>query len=423
MDIARVTNKTQAARSALQKTLGGDKGRNFRALLVRILASWVSEFDTGAKITVEFAHISRELFEQVVDGLKTAKGINAVNVREFDEQLKSIIEVESNIKAYDLGKLISSVSDGHLKVEHTTNDYIQMNVSEGSSTADILVIVLGVIVVLFLLVLNHGKLERQEIIKQGKIMKLVKVRIGRATVLMMAMTVLLMIGNGCVMKNPHVGRNYKVNLKPVYVANLPSKTAIKCKIQVSLPKDLRDKQYAANVIGHVRNGLGMPMANITATPNINIWVQNCISGNLKRVGFDAITGKMTSNGLYISTSIRSLECSAMFSYNASAILDVKINDNNSTLFKQAFTGKASQPNWMSSSEGYRETLTKAMQQCLNKMLPVLIKELEKAGKTIPNTVIVPDKKISKQVPKTTTAAKQKIKVKKDSKKSLDDIYF
>jgi len=159
IDIAQLTDKTQAARSALQKTLGGDRGKNFRALLVRVLASWVSEFDTGTKIMVEFPKISRELFEQVVDELKNAKGIRAIFVREFDEQLKSVIEVESNLKAYDLAKLIHHISGSQLTSDRTTNDYIQMQLAEGFNTMDVFVTVLGAIVVFFLLLLILGSLK------------------------------------------------------------------------------------------------------------------------------------------------------------------------------------------------------------------------------------------------------------------------
>ena len=51
IDIAQVSEKSQAARAALQKILAGQKGKNFRALLMRIIAAWISEFDTGANIT------------------------------------------------------------------------------------------------------------------------------------------------------------------------------------------------------------------------------------------------------------------------------------------------------------------------------------------------------------------------------------
>lgn len=159
MDIAQVTNKTQAARSALQRTLGGDKGKNFRALLLRILASWVSEFDTGTKITIEFPKISSELFEKIVNRLQRARGVNAVNVRQFDEKLKSIIEVESNIKAYDLAKLIGYLSDNQLKIDHSTSGYIQMDTAKGFDTIDIIAIIIGAIVVFILLLLIAGALK------------------------------------------------------------------------------------------------------------------------------------------------------------------------------------------------------------------------------------------------------------------------
>lgn len=159
MDIAQVTDKTQAARSALQKTLGGGKGKNFRALLLRILGAWVSEFDTGTKITIEFPPISSELFEKVISRLQKARGVNAVNVRQFDEKLKSIIEVESNLKAYDLAKLTGYLSDDQLKIDHSTSGYIQMDIAKGFDFADIFVIIIGAILVSILLLLIAGTLK------------------------------------------------------------------------------------------------------------------------------------------------------------------------------------------------------------------------------------------------------------------------
>ena len=162
IDIARVSDENQAARSALQKVLGDESGRNFRALLMRVLASWVAEFDSGAKITVEFPEISRDLFDEVVRGLREAKGVNSVYVREFDDQLKSVIEVESNLKAYDLAGMISSLAGNRLKTEHTTSDYIQMFVTYGYGTMDMIIIIGGTLVAIALLVLiiknlRHGK--------------------------------------------------------------------------------------------------------------------------------------------------------------------------------------------------------------------------------------------------------------------------
>ena len=159
IDIAKVSDKTQAARTALHKTLGADKGRNFRALLLRILASWVSEFDSGAKITVELPKISNDLFETIVDRLKRAKGVNAIYVREFDENLKSFIELESNLKAYDLARLISILSDNKFKADRVTNDYIQMSNAKAFGASDLVIILFGAIIVfiIFMLMLKNRK--------------------------------------------------------------------------------------------------------------------------------------------------------------------------------------------------------------------------------------------------------------------------
>jgi len=242
-------------------------------------------------------------------------------------------------------------------------------------------------------------------------MKAMKIRIGRVTVLMMGMIVLLMAGNGCI-------GNRILSLKPVYAQKL-AKTTTKHKIQVPLPKDARNIKQPADFISHIKNGAGVRMADVTASRDVNIWVQDCISKNLKQAGFNVSTGKKETDRIYVSTSITTLKCEAMMRYNAVIVLDVKLKKNDLTFFEKSFTGRASQVNWAASTAGYQETLTNAMKQCLDKMMPVLIKEIENSKTTIKNTAVVPQKMI--QVPKTLT--KQKIKAKKDSKKSLDDIYF
>jgi hypothetical protein len=242
-------------------------------------------------------------------------------------------------------------------------------------------------------------------------MESVKNRLGRVAILMMAMIVLLMIGSGCM-------GNRLVKLKPVYAKKL-TKTATKYKIQVLLPEDARKIKQAGDFIGHVKNGYGVRLADVTASQHVNIWVQNCISKNFKKAGFNVTTTGKPADAICVATSIRTLKCEAMMRYDAVIELDLKLEKNDLTFFKRAFIGRASQVNWAATSAGYQETLISAMKQCLDKMMPVLIKEIENSQKTIKNTAIVSPK--IKKVHKSTT--KQKIKTKKDSKKSLDDIYF
>lgn len=164
IDIGRVSGKTQATRAALHKIMGDEKNKNFRALLMRILAIWVSEFDTGSKITLEFDAINQELLDKIVAGLKQAGGINAVHVRQFDEKLKSFIEVESNLKSYDLAVLTASISNGRLKADHITTDYIQMETVKDYSTTQKAVAVGGAVLAVLLLAMTIKTLKAA---KQG----------------------------------------------------------------------------------------------------------------------------------------------------------------------------------------------------------------------------------------------------------------
>ncbi len=241
-------------------------------------------------------------------------------------------------------------------------------------------------------------------------MNLIKIR--RVAALMMAIIAILVIGNGCAFGNRHL------TLDPVYSDNLPPKTATTCKIQVPLPEDARNNQQAPNFVGYVRNGYGMHTADVLADKDANVWVQSCITENLKRAGFNVINGKIASSGLVISTSIRSLVCDAGMNLKATVILDVKLKKGDLTFFNRTFTGKASKTNWMMSAEEYHETLTKAMKQCLDGMMPILIQELEKKN-GYEKSVLSVDKEIAEL--KRAIAAKKKLKKKKSSIRSQLDL--
>jgi hypothetical protein len=150
-DIAKVSGQQQAARSALMNYLGGETGKNFRALLMSVLSAWISEFDTGTKITVEITGISRKLLDNLVGGLRGSKGINAVQVREFDATHKSTIEVESQLESLVLAALIEKLAPGKIKTDRSTSDYIQMSATMSGFTLSwggMVAIALGLIFVL-----------------------------------------------------------------------------------------------------------------------------------------------------------------------------------------------------------------------------------------------------------------------------------
>jgi hypothetical protein len=151
-DIGTVSDPRQAARKALMRYLGKETGRNFRALLMSILSSWVAEFDAGTKITIEFKQISRDLFDNLVTALRGSEGINAVNVREFDEQFSSTIEIDSRLQSATLARLLTKLSAGKLKPNNYTVDYIQMISSNVSIPWAIIIAgIVGLLIILLII--------------------------------------------------------------------------------------------------------------------------------------------------------------------------------------------------------------------------------------------------------------------------------
>ncbi len=157
-DIARVLGPEQAARSALMSYLGGEKGRNFRALLMNVLSAWISEFDTGRKLTVEISGIGRKSLDNLITDLRGAVGITAVYLREFDAENKSTIEVNSLLEPFNLSVLLEKTGNGKLKTERVTADYIQMTVTVSGgrlswgTAAGIICIIIAVLLTLLFVV-------------------------------------------------------------------------------------------------------------------------------------------------------------------------------------------------------------------------------------------------------------------------------
>ena len=197
----------------------------------------------------------------------------------------------------------------------------------------------------------------------------IKIMKWRAAGLLINMLGFAMLAGGCAFSDR------QVSLNPVYTA-APLKTAEQSEINVMPPEDKRGYEKT-NLVGYVRNGYYIRTADVLADKNVNDWVQSCIAENLKRAGFKVVAGNLDAGGLCVSTAIRSLICDSYFSISATVILDVKLKKYDASFFEQSFTGKASQPNWLASSGEYQEALTNAMKQCLDKMMPVLIKELER----------------------------------------------
>ena len=179
----------------------------------------------------------------------------------------------------------------------------------------------------------------------------------------------LITGSGCAFGDRHL------TLAPVQVNKVPGVTAAKSQIQVNLPVDKRTGEKT-NIVGYVRNAYGIRTADVIADNNVSEWVQKCIEDNLRNSGFDVSSGEANPQGLCVETSIRTLECDCRLALNATVILDIELRKNKVAFFNQSFVGKASKSSWAASAEDYQAVLMDAMQDCLNKAIPVVINELK-----------------------------------------------
>jgi hypothetical protein len=196
----------------------------------------------------------------------------------------------------------------------------------------------------------------------------------KTIIMLMPLLVILVMTSGCAFGNR------QLSLNPVYADNLPPKTTLKSQIHVAKPMDARNNQQLPNFIGYVRNGYYMHTADVIGDKNVDKWVQNCLVANLRKAGFKVSEEDIATKGLCVSAKIHSLKCDAYFSMKATVIVDVRLKKNNKEFFSQSFTGESSKLNWAASVGEYQQVVDKAMKLCLDKMMPVLIKELNKNAK-------------------------------------------
>ena len=124
-EITRLSGAGDAARAALKKYLGGEEEKNFRALLVRLLAVWVTEFDAGTNTTIEINGLDHAECNKLKDELSRESGIASVALRNFDARFGAVMDIRSRLDSGALSGLIGKLSPG-LKVERCSSGYLQM---------------------------------------------------------------------------------------------------------------------------------------------------------------------------------------------------------------------------------------------------------------------------------------------------------
>ncbi len=124
-----ISTKEQAARDCLLRIFEGkipqSKEKNALTLFSRIIASWITELDMGAKIILEFKALDNKSFDKIISALNNTDGVTAVHTREMDPKHISIIEVESRLNAAQLKDEITKIAGGKFKIDKLTKNYVQ----------------------------------------------------------------------------------------------------------------------------------------------------------------------------------------------------------------------------------------------------------------------------------------------------------
>ena len=93
-------------------------------LMNQIFARWVTECDLGALKRVEFSKLSNEQYQNVSAKLKEHEKVASVWQREFDSKGISVLDVESRLDTASLGSEISKHTDGKMKLDRYTENFL-----------------------------------------------------------------------------------------------------------------------------------------------------------------------------------------------------------------------------------------------------------------------------------------------------------
>ena len=146
-------------------------------------------------------------------------------------------------------------------------------------------------------------------------------------------------------------------------------------IDVSVP-EVEDLRTLSTEVGSVRNGWGMKTAAVKCGLDVPAWVRKSLVENLQRAGVNVVPFDAASDAPVIQVVLNEFYCDSMMQYNAEVRIGAEIRIDGNTRFRGNYMGEAKATNWAATSSGFETTLNKAAQECFNRMIPELVRELE-----------------------------------------------
>ena len=122
------------------------------------------------------------------------------------------------------------------------------------------------------------------------------------------------------------------------------------------------------VVGHVRNGLGMKTADVVGVGDIPSWAKKALETELRSAGVSIIApgGATKAVHLIITGQVVKAYCSMYMNYEAEVLLNILVNDRSGKeLLSRTYTGTGSAGMVFSASaESFATSLSLALQQAI-----------------------------------------------------------
>lgn len=131
-------------------------------------------------------------------------------------------------------------------------------------------------------------------------------------------------------------------------------------------------------VGSVRNGFGMPTAQIVTSDSLPLWVAGAVRTELARGGYRVVDAGVPVNGPAgtLTGEITNVWADAYFSYNAQVELAVNLRRDDRELLARSYTGQGSAgTNWGATAAAYSQSLALALADAMRQLMADIDKAL------------------------------------------------
>ncbi len=127
----------------------------------------------------------------------------------------------------------------------------------------------------------------------------------------------------------------------------------------------KDERTEKNVIGHVRNGIGIKTADVVTDTDIAQWITSALKAELGNGGY--IVAKDRTE-LVAGGEVLTVYCDSFLQYEGTVTVGVVLKKNDTVLIDKKYTGKANNLNWAATAKSYGKTLEQSLQNAMKQIV-------------------------------------------------------